>query len=274
MQWIGQLFPAIPAPPAKPEPPPKKPKWQGEALELSRSLIQPLELKTGGLEIEQKTESRDPIWNRITNRSDSVELYANKQWLQFTAAAPSQTLVGWCNEKERGIASRAYQLGRVRESVPQDWESHHPGERPYAVSHLDQTYREYEVKVTKPQAGRAVLTMIAPHQTETEILVTIDTNRHVMLDFGYRQNGKITSLTKYADYAKVAGVWWPGKIEAFDEKSRLTSVTTQSVKPLNDAAFGKRYGEERPGKPYRLLSLPHAHRARSRESRRRRLGGF
>ncbi len=255
VSWVQQLFPMVPQPTPKPES--VSTKWNGEALEISKSLVRPLELKTGGLELVQQTESRDPRWDRVTNVSKFVELYAPKQWLGFTEAVPSQTLVGWCTEKERGMASRAFQLGQVRASVARDLEAYQPGERPYAVSGLHETYREYNVEAAKPQADRAVLTLTYRDQTESQILVTIDTVRKVILEFEYRTKGKMTSTTKYSDHVEVAGVWWPQKIEHFDEKSRLTSTTTQTVRLHDDADFTKRFNEEQPDKAkYRLLAHP------------------
>ena len=256
VDWVGQLFPAVPAPPARPRPP-KEPKWEGEALEISKNLVQPLDIQAGGLEITQTNEIRDPRWNRVTNRSKMVELYSPKRWLHFTEAVPSQTLVGWCTEKERGMATRAFQLGQVREAFSGDLESYKPGERPYADTSLHETYREYKVEVAKPQDGRAVLTVTYPGQPEVQIAFTIDTDRHVILEYEYRLDGKRTSLAKYTDHVEAAGVWWPGKVEHFDEKSRSTSVTVQTVASLDEETFGTRFTEEQPDKSkFRLLSLP------------------
>lgn len=255
VSWIQQLFPAVPLAPAKAETYPTK--WQGEALEISKSLIQPIQLDTGGLELVQQSESRDPRWDRVTNVSRFVELYSPKQWLHFTDAVPSQTLVGWCTEKERGMASRAFQLGQVRASVARDLQSYLPGQRSYATTPLHETYREYNVEVTKPGADRVVLTMTYRNQTDSQIVVTIDTAKKVILEFEYRHLGKRNSTTKYSDHIQVAGVWWPGKIEGFDAKSRLTSTTTQTVKQHDEADFTRRMNEERPDKTkYRLLAQP------------------
>ncbi len=254
-QWIDQLFPALPNPPGKKMP--QKPKWTGEALEISQNLIQPLDLKSGGLEIAQHAESRDSIWDRETGVSDTRQLFAPKRWLHGTQSAGSQTLIAWCTAKERGVASRAFQLGRVRKSFPGDLESFHPGERLYAVTGLHETYRDYNVKVDHPAKDRAVLTLTYRDQTDSQIVVTIDTERNVILEFAWQTHGKTSSSTKYSDYVQVGGVWWPGKMESFDDKSRPTSVSTQTVKLLDDAGFEKRFNQELPNRDeVRLLTLP------------------
>lgn len=253
--WIRQLFPEVPAPPQKSKPLPIS--WKEEALKISQSLIQPVKLKTGGLEILRKTESHDPAWKRLTGVSEQTELFASKQWLSFTQSANSQTIVSWVTPQERGIASRAFHLGQVRKSVARDWEHYHPGQRAYATSGLHETFRDYKVQIEKPKANRVVLRLSYPSQPDSLYVVTIDTNRYVVLAAEWQQSGKMTSRTEYSNHVQVAGVWWPGQIETFDKHARRTSLTVQSVKSRSPEEFANRFKAEVPSKKsHQLLSLP------------------
>ncbi len=245
VQWVYELIPTLPNPSAQPAS--QKVLWKGEALEISKRLLQPIQLKGGGLEFSRTLEYRNPDWNRITSQNQSVELYQSTRWLNFTQTVGSQTYVNWCDQKERGVASRAYQIGRVRASTPEDVKSLTPGMRSFADSPLYDSYRNHTTSIAKPQPNRVVLTLTANNiGSKSQIVFTIDTERNIILEIQYLTDGKLTYLTKYSQYAKVAGAWWPGRVENFDDQSRSTSIFRQTVKSLNEAQFENRFAEERP----------------------------
>ena len=65
---------------------------------------------TGGLEIVRTTESFDTRWGDLTARSRKLEVVSAKSWLIRTESDGGQTLVSWCDGKEIGIFSKAFQL--------------------------------------------------------------------------------------------------------------------------------------------------------------------
>ena len=113
-QWLAGVVPELPLPPAVAKPPATE--WPAEAVEISRSLLRADALRalTGGLEVRRTVEGLDPIWNRITGRAEQLELYSPSAWLTRPLGEGTHTVVQWCTAVERGVFSRAFELGRVR----------------------------------------------------------------------------------------------------------------------------------------------------------------
>ncbi|MDP6445425.1 MAG: VIT domain-containing protein, partial [Pirellulaceae bacterium] len=244
-QWLSTLFPAVPSSSDDGE---IESEWSGAALEISQSLVQAMELGNRGVEVRQHTESRDPRWNRDTGAVDRVQLYSSKQWLHFTDSAGSQTVVHWCDAKNRGVYARALQLGRARAVNEHDYASFDPGRRPYAVIAIHEQFATNKVSIARPAADRAVLTMTNEDNPDSAYRLTVDLERNVLLKEERLAKGKVASTTVFSEYSRAAGVWWPGKIELFNAKSQLTSTTTQTAKVLAPEAFANRYREESPKK--------------------------
>ncbi|MEO2016574.1 MAG: hypothetical protein ABGZ53_19625, partial [Fuerstiella sp.] len=255
VQWVHTLFPAVPAVSA--ESPVLEVLWNDDAVAVSNSLLQAISLTEGGIEVVQHTQSSDPRWQRTTAISDQTALYSPQRWLHFTQSVGSQTHVHWSDAKQRGVCSRAFQLGRVRKSDARDLIVYSPGQRAYAVTALHDSFRNYEVKIERPSDDRILVTLIHPTQQTVQRRITIDSQRNVVVQQQAFSAGKLTSTNKYSNYTKVAGVWWPGKTESFDALGRGTTVTTQSVRLLNDDAFEKRFAAERPNDQEAiLLAMP------------------
>ena len=119
-QWLGQLFPPVPAPSQKPKEP-KKP-WPEAARQLARSLLrndQILGFKDG-LRIDRRSESFDARWGQLTTRSRTMTFVSPTRWLTRSEGDGTQTIVSWCDGRVRGVFGTAFQLGRQRAAKPED----------------------------------------------------------------------------------------------------------------------------------------------------------
>ncbi len=249
-QWFTSLFPYLP--PAERKTTVKEPKtrWSAEARTLAQSLLRNDQLAqlAGGLEIDRSSESFDVRWDEVTSRSETLSLVSPQKWLIRGQGGGQQTTVQWCNDKERGVLSKALQLGRVRKSTPLDLAKPPLDLGLYTLSSLEKTYPQCQIEL-KPQGGDRTLLVIkypASRQTETDVM--IDTRRHVVLWIENRQDGKATSSTKCEDFIEIAGAWWAGRIETFDAENRLVSRTRQQFKTISAEYLGRRIDKELAGR--------------------------
>ena len=249
-----QLFPAVGAPNVESRP--VKSNWSDEAVALSNSLLQAPQFRDGrGLDIRTQSQSFDPRWNRTTNRSSSRQLRADSRWLTHPHSASAQTLVQWCDAKERGQYSLAFQTGRVRPSVTRDLTGVTIGERGYAETPIHQAFVGYDAKIEKLADDRVRLVLTdTTSRVQREARVTIDTTRNVTLKMESLRDDVVVSTIEWSDYVQALGIWLPGRITHFDERGRQTSLTTQSVNVLAAEEFGAAFESELPDrKVVRLL---------------------
>jgi len=244
VQWLNTLFPAIPAPPAKE--PELKERWPADARVLAQSLLRNEQLAQlkGGLEIERQGDNYDARWNELTSRWQSLALVSPAAWLMRSEYDNSQTVVQWCDAKQRGIYGTAFQLGRLRTSAPADLSKPPLDLSGHVLSSLERTYAGYAVEV-RPQAdGLTLLVLKHPNSPTYEVHVLIDTKRHVILTIEQRNEGKVTSTEKYGDFVEVAGCWWAGRIESVNGEGSRLWLITQKFAPLETAAFAERIKQE------------------------------
>ncbi len=267
VSWFNALFPTVPAAAPRIDTSPE-PDWPEEALAISRRLLQPIAVDSGGLEIHRTTTNIDTRWNRTTGISNRTEMWSPKQWLNLVQAPGIVANIAWCDSKQRGAYSRAFKLGRTRSAQPQDLQSYTPGQRPYATIALHHSFRGFSVTIAKLADNRAVLTFTR-HQNhrDTEVRVTIDTSRGVVLQTESLTDGKHYSTTRYSGYKRVLNAWWPGQIETLDGQRRRSSLTTQRVKSLSNDDFQSRLSKETPNTDRSILiskSLPTAREAEAK----------
>ena len=69
------------------------------------------------------------------------------------------TMVQWCDGKERGIITEAFQLGRVRPAIAADLTTLplHLGD--YSLSGFDQAFAEYSATLEARRDGKVVLVL-------------------------------------------------------------------------------------------------------------------
>ena len=187
---------------------------------------------TGGIEIVRQADSFDTRWGDLNARSRRLELVSAKSWLTRSASDGGQTIVSWCDAKEIGVFSSAFQLGRVRTSTPLDVQPPPLVLSDHSLVSLERDFTGYTPTLEPQGKDRTLLVLkyTADPQYETRIL--IDTARHVILSAEDRYKGKATSTTKYDDFVEAAGSWWAQRVEMLDTDGKRRSLITQTVKTL------------------------------------------
>lgn len=260
VSWVNTLFPALPPAaelPKKVKPP--KITWPDAARALSQSLLRTGKLAQldGGLEIARAAEGYEARWNELISRQQRLDLYAKGSWLTRTEVDSSQTLVNWADATERGVMGLAFHLGRLRKSAPSDLTPVVLGLDDHSLAPLHETYREYTPTVEQQEENRTLLILKLPRAPKYEMRIVIDTTRHVIVSIEQRNDGKLTTLTKFDDFVEVAGSWWARRIEMTDEAGRRTSLVKQTVEPLAADAFTARLKMElAPREQVQFVHLP------------------
>lgn len=251
--WFLELFPAIQAPRAAA--PEVVSRWPQETQKITDALRQSIELDDGsGLEIRSTTESFNARWDFQSAESTANIVYSPQRWISVPNSVTSHDVINWCDETIRGVASRAYRLGRTRVSTKRDLSTFDPGMRPHAKSSLSKTYSEWTPELSKDADEHTVLTLTSPAAQNQQILkLTIDTARNVVLQVESFSGKQRQYTNTYSDHVDVAGCWWPQKGETHDTKGRLTSRWRQQVRQLNVNDFAARYAEELPNEDDALL---------------------
>ena len=243
--WIGTLFSGLPAAPV--DPPEEQPHpWPAEAREIAQSLLRldALNSLDGGLAITRRSESFNARTAEVAGVSETRSLVSPAGWVICStggyAGGASQSCVQWCNEDERGIFSRPFQLGRVRSASPADLARPPLDLSGPVLTPLDRNYRNYTVELCRPAEGRVLLVLKAPGDQDYEVRVLIDTVRHVVLTMETRQDGTLANMTKYDEFVEVLGVWWATRVETINAKGRRASLVTQEFEPLETDAVARR----------------------------------
>jgi len=243
-QWLQTLFPSL-APPPKAPKEPKKP-WPEPARQMARSLLR-IEHLLGfqeGLQVERQQEYFDVRWGELTSRSSTLTLVSRTGWDHRSAGDASQTVISWCDGKTRGVLGTAFQLGRQRAAEPEDLQRPPLDLSAHVLEPLDRVYQAY-VPELRPQADqRTLLVLRTPRDPRTEVHILIDARRRVILQIESRHEGRVTSATRLEDFVEVAGAWYAGRIETFDEKNRRTSRITQRLAPLPAGQWQTRWKQE------------------------------
>ena len=243
--WLTNLFPQLPAPPAEPDKSLDTP-WPAEAIVLSESLLRTRQLAeiAGGLSVQRKTESFDPRWNQLIGRSEMQALVSPAEWLTRAGGGRSQTLVQWCDTKERGTLSVEMQLGRRREAAPMDLRYPPLGLSGYVLQPIHRTYHSHSVRI-EPQ-GRNRTLLVLQHSTNlaSAVNILIDTERSVILWIENRQHGKVTSTTRFEDFVQVAGNWWATRHETLNADGKRHSLTTLTFKELKAETFKRQMAQQ------------------------------
>jgi predicted Zn-dependent protease len=245
-QWLSGLFPGLaPVEQKKPVKEPKT-KWSAGASALAQSLLHndALAQLKDGLEISRANESFDARWGDVTSKTETLSLISTKTWLIRSQGGGQQTTAQWCDDKERGIFTKTFQLGRIRASAPSDLAKPPVDVGPYMLASLEKTYPQYQAEI-KPQGDDRTL-LVLKHQSDPayEIDVMIDVRRHVILWIESRRDGKPAGATRFGDFVEVAGAWWPGRIETFDDENRRTSLSVQQFKPVDTNVLGQDIAKE------------------------------
>jgi tetratricopeptide (TPR) repeat protein len=262
--WVNTLFPALAAPPSKIVPPAKQPKdWSPEAIALSKSLLRLDSLRKldGGIEVRRSSEQTDPRWKRRTSGRRELALYSPTGWLTRPLNLDEQTIVNFCDAKERGVFSAAFLLGRLRESVAQEQQSTPLPLDDFSLTALHDQYPGYAARVEPDGEGRATLVFEQKDAKGAKVWkvgeLTIDTTKHVVVKQVWLSGNKPTSTTTFEDFVEIAGTWWAKKLTTTDAKDCTVSITTFEIQALGREPFAARMNAELAAKPsVQFLRVP------------------
>ena len=231
----------------------------GRSPALAKSLLRNEQLigVKEGLQIEEESQNFEEHRGELVGRNRSLALVSPKAWLMRSWSDQSQTLVTWCDDQERGVLSKAFQLGRVRKSDPADLRQPPLDVSLGTIYPLDHTYAGYSVQL-KPQGDdQTLLVWTNPANPQDEGRILIDTARNVVLRTEHFQNGKITSTTTASDFVQVAGVWWAGRVESINADKKRMGLTTRKFTALEAGGFDQLWKQEMAGRDQvQLLSMP------------------
>jgi predicted Zn-dependent protease len=242
-EWLASQFPALPSTGDASKRPSS---WPAEARALARSLLRTdgLAKRPGGFEIVEQTEAFDVRWDELSSRSRTRTLLSAGAWLRRVEGDGQATLVQWCDGRDCGVLSRAFQLGRLRTAAPDEARTPPVGSSDYSLTPLDEAYVHYIATLQPQKDGRTLLILRHASSPEYEARVLIDTTRHVALHIEQRQAGKRTSITRYDDFVEVGGQWWATKEETADAEGRVTARSKREIKVLTGEAFAQQMKDE------------------------------
>ena len=232
--WPNTLFPALAPVPVEPvEKKPERP-WPAEAKRLAESLlrVESLRSMTGGLRIERQLESYDARWDELVSQSADLAPGVVGRLAQSLGGDGTQTIVNWLDENERGVFSRAFELGRVRASVPLDREQWPGSFGPHMLTSIERSYQDHTVTLQPQDEGRTLLSLVHPNNANREIRILIDTARGVVLRTESSQDGKLQWASECSQFVELLDRWWPTRIEGTDGEGRRTSLTTLDYRTL------------------------------------------
>ncbi len=253
--WLDSLFPSITGQPGESKE--AKSNWPAPALALSRSLLRldKLAQLKGGLVLVRQSETFDARQNELSSRVKRTELLSPTTWLTRTAPEGGQVMVSWCDAKEFGTYTTAFDLGRVRASHKLDLQNPPLRLNDDSMTPLHVTFAEYTPTIETTDKDRELLTLKHKDSPDNEARYLIDTNRHVLLSIEHRHKGKTVTTTKFDDFVEVAGSWWARRLERIDEQGKRQALSTQTIAELPADEFTTRMSQALTGKA-KVIFLP------------------
>lgn len=156
-----------------------------------------------------------------------------------------QTVVEFCDAKERGVFSQAFLLGRVRASVEQELKSPSLGLTDFSLSPLHESFAGYVARVEAAGDGHAKLVFENRDIKDRKVgELLIDTAKHVVLKHESFVDGKLAGTTTLSDFVEIAGSWWAKSVKTTDAKGRTISETSLDVRSLAKNEYQQRLTAE------------------------------
>ena len=221
---------------------PKQP-WPAEARAIAQSLLRTEQLapQKGGLEIDRRNETFDARSGDL-----AVAVADAGPGVAGSVVGPLRERL-WADHRAMVRRPAARRLRRCLSVGPpagsdggRSGNSRHSPllGRPRADVRSSRPISDYSVELSPQGDGKTLLVLRADDPTY-EIRILVDTTRHVVLSFETVREGKVIGATKYDEFVEVAGSWWAGRVETFDEKGRRIAVTTQRLAPQEPDAFAQ-----------------------------------
>jgi Vault protein inter-alpha-trypsin domain/von Willebrand factor type A domain len=236
---------SLPRPPRKSKPAAELlSKQTQEVRDLVLALQREKEVRAlaGGIEIRHESQSFDPRFEEATWKTNSRNLHSGSLgWLNSTATEGLGTQMDWCDAKERGSWSAAYEVALVRKAAKEEHLRWLASVEDYPLVEAIASASPDQITALHPAEDQVLLILgdagdeDEEHVHQTRFL--IDTKRHILLSVEERRDGKTSRTIKFADFVEVAGRVWPQTLETLDGEGRRISLTKVSVKVLTADEF-------------------------------------
>src|SRR6185436_13992028 len=199
-------------------------------------------------ELNWKTSSRDLVSGTLG-------------WLTISTENGSPGQVDWCDAKERGVWSPAYELALVRKAAKDEHLRWSASVEDYPLLAAVAQSAPEDVVLEHPAEGQTLVILGVPaavedeHAYQTRFL--IDTKRNILLSVEERYDGKTSRTVKFSDFAEVAGRFWPQTQETLDGDGKRISLTKIRVKTLSADEFAAEFKSQQTARePSLTLHLP------------------
>ncbi len=250
-------------PPLLPPPDPAaevKEGWSAEARALAWSLLRNKRLTSvkDGICIEFLDASGVYI-GLFAPPTRTTAIIGPKGWLAVFSAAPdgwaspstpeALTTLDWADRVERGTVSKAFLLGRVRKSTPADLSGPPEDSRIGVIRQAYSIVGDTGTTARVEAAGKDRKLLVVHYAGENsqsliEARFLIDTARHVIVNAEDINAQKKSTRTTYSDFVEVAGVWYPGRMENFDDSGKRVGYVTQKLSALAPGEFDRQWEKQ------------------------------
>ncbi|MCE9526047.1 MAG: hypothetical protein K8R36_08335, partial [Planctomycetales bacterium] len=216
----------------------------------------------GGVEFSRATESFDARFGELIAKSNSRDLLSGSLgWLSSYGSEGSSDTVDWCDAKERGIWSPAYELALVRKAIKEEHLRWKGSAEDYPLVEALRYANPAKVTLEHPAENQVLLILgnefDEDEESELQTRFLIDTKRNVLLSVEERVGGKTTRTVKFADFVELAGRFWPQTQETLDADGKRISLTKNTVKVLSAEQFtGELKAQQTAREPSLTLHLP------------------
>ena len=224
-----------------------------EAIELANSLLRTESLRAmdGGIELRRYHEFIDSSWNRTSEQRMDLVLYSPTAWLTRGPNFSGQTIVNFCDDKERGIYSLAFRLGQMQPSTESDLTSPQFWLDDFSLLPLYEWYdRNQEMQGTvEPVGDDQVRLMMTRKNSNHTIRFTIDTVRHVILKQEQLFGGEISETVTFDSFVEIAGTWWAHRKTRTGLQGPFFSTEYMEIRYLTQDEYAQRMQQELVDKP-------------------------
>jgi len=231
-------FPVMPNPPVQATTADNH--WPKRVVELLRSLDRraSLDAFAGGVELRQTMTTLHALRGYETSRYLARGLYGSGTWFARLRYGAGEPIDHWFAHNQRGIASSALGLGRVRDAVDLDRSGWPFPIQDRSLTDLVRGYSRYTATVEETEeSGVATVVLRARKPSKYEIRWAIDVKRRVLLEQAVIVDGKQISKQRFADFVKAAGSWWATKSTLTDKDGKLTQRVESTVTELPSERF-------------------------------------
>ena len=212
-----------------------------KAITVLKSLVQPARFEVGGIQGTRTVESFDLDWDRVTETS-TKNLIAKERW-----AFESELEKHWFDSEIRSAHHKAFQTIKHRPSSQADAPMTDL-ERPFATTQQLAQLSNLEATILEENNDVVIIRVGDASNTRAHRRITIDKKRKVVTSIATFSNWKKEGglpyrVVLYGQHKKVAGVWWPTKIEYKNRDKKTTGITTQDLRSLSKSQFDKAFRE-------------------------------